>query len=149
LLLPGESVKHVHALARRIADAFESHEFGGAVTDITEHKLAEEALRVSEEQMRRSEGFLLQAQRLSHTGSWQHDLGAVTDSIPGLMCVMTATGEVDVVNQTFLDYAGMTPEELDTWQVVVHREGLQVDRRAVIPPALSGISPIGEISASQ
>ena len=82
LLLPGGRVKHVHALARRTLDAFESHEFVGAVTDVTEHKLAEEALRESEQQLRRSEGFLLEAQRLSHTGSWRHDLstGAVTTS---------------------------------------------------------------------
>ena len=77
-----EGVKHVHALARRIADAFESHEVVSPVTDVTKHKLAEDALRESEEQLRRSEGFLLEAQRLSHTGSWRHDLstGAVTTS---------------------------------------------------------------------
>src|SRR5439155_21253856 len=41
LLLPGGRVKHVHALARRMADAFESQEFVGAVSDVTEHTLAE------------------------------------------------------------------------------------------------------------
>ena len=35
LLLPGGRVKHVHALARRLADAFENHEFVGAITDVT------------------------------------------------------------------------------------------------------------------
>ena len=82
LQLPDESVKHVHALARRIADAFDGHEFVGAVTDVTEHTRAEAALRESEKQLRRSRGFLLEAQRLSHTGSWRHDLstGAVTAS---------------------------------------------------------------------
>ena len=63
LLLPGGSVKHVHALARRIADAFESHEFVGAVTDITDRTRAEESVRASE-------AYLAEAQRLSHTGSW-------------------------------------------------------------------------------
>ncbi len=38
-------------------------EFVGAVTDITESKRAEESLR-------RSEGYLAEAQRLTHTGSW-------------------------------------------------------------------------------
>jgi len=40
-----------------------SFEFVGAVTDITESKRAEESLR-------RSEGYLAEAQRLSHTGSF-------------------------------------------------------------------------------
>jgi PAS domain-containing protein len=38
-------------------------EFVGAITDITERKHAEEILR-------RSEAYLSEAQRLSHTGSW-------------------------------------------------------------------------------
>jgi len=37
---------------------------------------------------------------------------------------MTATGEVDVVNKTFLDYSGKPPR-IDSWQVVVHPEDLQ------------------------
>src|SRR5258706_6198742 len=63
LFLPDGRVKHVHALARRIADAFESHEFVGAVTDITRRKTTEEDLRSSQ-------GYLAEAQKMSQTGSW-------------------------------------------------------------------------------
>jgi PAS domain S-box-containing protein len=63
LLLPDGRVKHVHAIARVLQDASGNREFVGAVTDITERKTAEEALR-------RSESYLAEAQRLSHTGSW-------------------------------------------------------------------------------
>jgi PAS domain S-box-containing protein len=63
LLLPDGRVKHVHALARALRDASGNREFVGAVTDITERKTAEEALRTSE-------AYLAEAQRLSHTGSW-------------------------------------------------------------------------------
>jgi formate hydrogenlyase transcriptional activator len=63
LLLPDGRVKHVHALAHIVQDAFGNREFVGAVTDITERKVAEEALRSSE-------AYLAEAQRLSHTGSW-------------------------------------------------------------------------------
>jgi PAS domain S-box-containing protein len=72
LLLPDGSVKHVHALARALQDASGNREFVGAVTDITSIKRAEEELR-------KSEAYLAEAQRLSQTGSWawspDHDIG--------------------------------------------------------------------------
>jgi formate hydrogenlyase transcriptional activator len=63
LLPPDGRVKHVHAIAHALQDAFGNREFVGAATDITERKTAEEALRTSE-------AYLAEAQRLSHTGSW-------------------------------------------------------------------------------
>ena len=62
LLMPDGSVKHVHVVARAIGDE-SGVEFIGAVTDTTESKQAEEALR-------RSESYLAEAQRVAHTGSW-------------------------------------------------------------------------------
>jgi PAS domain S-box-containing protein len=67
LLLPDGSVKHVHALARATIDAFGGLEFVGAVTDVTVAKEAEQKLR-------RSESYLAEAQRLSHTSSWAWDV---------------------------------------------------------------------------
>jgi PAS domain S-box-containing protein len=63
LQLPDGSVKHVHVRAQALRDASGNLEFVGAVTDNTERKAAEEALR-------RSEAYLTEAQSLSHTGSW-------------------------------------------------------------------------------
>src|SRR6202021_3352072 len=63
LLLPDGRVKHVHAIAHALQDASGNREFIGAVTDVTERKTAEEALRSSE-------AYLLEAQRLTCTGSW-------------------------------------------------------------------------------
>jgi PAS domain S-box-containing protein len=63
LLLPDGRVKHVHAIAHALQDASGNREFVGAVTDITERKAAEEALRSSE-------AYLEEAQRVSQTGSW-------------------------------------------------------------------------------
>jgi formate hydrogenlyase transcriptional activator len=94
LLLPGERVKHVHALARRMADAFDSHEFVGAITDVTEHKRDEDALRESEEQFR-----------------------LVVDSIAGLVATLTPGGEVDFVNKQVFDYFGKTLDELKNWRM--------------------------------
>jgi PAS domain S-box-containing protein len=62
-LLPDGSVKHVHALAHALKDASGNREFVGAATDVTSIKRAEEELRTSE-------AYLAEAQRLSQTGSW-------------------------------------------------------------------------------
>jgi len=63
LEVPDGAVKHVHVVARALNDESGKVEFVGAVMDVTERKQAEETLR-------RSEGYLAEAQRLSHTGSW-------------------------------------------------------------------------------
>src|SRR6266481_609263 len=66
LLMPDGSVKYVHARARAVRDASGSIEFVGAVTDVT-------AAKETERKLRRSEAYLAEAQRLSHTGSWAWD----------------------------------------------------------------------------
>ncbi|MEA2203195.1 MAG: hypothetical protein QOI89_4000, partial [Solirubrobacteraceae bacterium] len=63
LLMPDGSIKHVHALARVVKTSSGKRGFVGTVTDITERKRTEEALR-------RSERYLAEAQRLAHMGSW-------------------------------------------------------------------------------
>jgi PAS domain S-box-containing protein len=63
LLLPDGRVKHIHALAHALEDASGNREFVGAGIDVTSIKRAEEELR-------RSEAYLAEAQRLSKTGSW-------------------------------------------------------------------------------
>jgi hypothetical protein len=40
----------------------------------------------------------------------------IVDSIPGLVCTMTAGGEVEFVNQQLLDYTGKTREDLRDWR---------------------------------
>jgi PAS domain S-box-containing protein len=63
LLMPDGSVKHLRVMGHPSEDASGRFEFVGAVTDITDRKRAEEELR-------RSEGYLAEAQRLTHSGSW-------------------------------------------------------------------------------
>jgi PAS domain S-box-containing protein len=64
LLMPDGSVKYVRVVGHPSTnDESGDFEFVGAVTDITDRKRANEALR-------RSESYLAQAQRLTQSGSW-------------------------------------------------------------------------------
>ena len=64
IVLPDGAIKHLHALGHPILnESGELVEFIGTVMDITERKKAESELR-------RSEGYLAEAQKLTHTGSW-------------------------------------------------------------------------------
>ena len=63
LLLPDDSVKHVRILAHAAKSESGIQEFIGAVMDVTAAKHAEEKLQ-------RSEAYLAEAQKLSHTGSF-------------------------------------------------------------------------------
>jgi PAS domain S-box-containing protein len=67
LLMPDGSVKHVHAVAHAARDPSGGIEFFGAVTDVT-------VAREVEGKLRRSEAYLDEAQRLSHTSSWAWDV---------------------------------------------------------------------------
>jgi C4-dicarboxylate-specific signal transduction histidine kinase len=66
LLMPDESVKHVHVVLQNIGQPGKP-EFVGALTDISERKRAEAELR-------RAYDHLTEAQRLSQTGSFTADL---------------------------------------------------------------------------
>jgi PAS domain S-box-containing protein len=63
LLMPDGSVKYVHVVAHALNDVSGHVEFVGAVMEVTAAKGVEESLR-------RTENYLAEAQRLTHTGSW-------------------------------------------------------------------------------
>src|ERR1700675_4619564 len=64
IVLPDGTIKHLHTIGHPILDeSGELVEFVGTAMEVTASKQAEEALR-------RSEGYLADAQRLTGTGSW-------------------------------------------------------------------------------
>jgi len=68
IVRPEGTVKHIHAIGHPVLDrAGDVVEFVGTAVDVTERKRAEEELR-------RSEAYLAEAQRLTHTGSWAWEM---------------------------------------------------------------------------
>jgi PAS domain S-box-containing protein len=64
ILFPNGKVKWIHTVGHPVlSDTGDLEQFVGSSTDITGRKSAEQALQ-------RSEAYLAEAQRLSHTGSW-------------------------------------------------------------------------------
>ncbi len=69
----------------------------GTNTDIEERVRAEDGLRASERRSR-----------------------SIVDNIPGSVCTMSASGELELVNRRILDYFGLTIDELREWSGVIH-----------------------------
>jgi PAS domain S-box-containing protein len=70
---PTVGIRNIRSTGHAVVDTHgDLREIVGTVMDITEHKRAEEAIR-------RSEAYLAEAQRLSHTGSigWKPDTGEI------------------------------------------------------------------------
>ena len=68
MMCPGAGLKYIHTILRPVFnDAGEISEFVGTTVDVTEQKRIEETLR-------RSEAYLAEGQRLTHTGSWSLNL---------------------------------------------------------------------------
>jgi len=69
LVMPDGAVKHVDVVAHALSDRSASIGFVGAVMDVSDRRRAEEELR-------RSEGYLAEAQRLTRTGIWAWSVAA-------------------------------------------------------------------------
>jgi PAS domain S-box-containing protein len=132
LLMPDGSVKYVHALARAVGDASGGIEFVGAVTDVT-------VAKETERKLRRSEAYLAEAQRLSHTSSWAWDVGLQTFvyQSPELYHLFGFDPEKDPLSpQSFQDR--IIPEDRDLFiemarQAVREETDFEVDFRVDLP----------------
>src|ERR1700737_2386986 len=131
LVMPDGAVKHVHVVAHAERDELGELEFVGAVMDTTESKHAEKKLR-------RSEESLLETQKLSHTGSWRHDVasGAVIVS-PEIYRIHDIKPDDDASNTEFF-FSRFHPEDrkrvVDLFErAEIEKTEFQVDYRIVLP----------------
>jgi PAS domain S-box-containing protein len=119
LLMPDGSVKHVHAVARSGRDASGGTKFVGAVTDITATKETEQKLRRSEDHLR-----------------------LVTDTIPTLVWRAGPDGVPDFLNQTALDYTGLSTDQVEKgWPRAFHpddKKGMLVKWGAIRASGMPG-----------
>ena len=92
LLLADGRVKHVHAIAHALQDASGNREFIGAVTDITERKMAEERILCSERELR-----------------------TLIDVMPAYVGTCLPDGTADFLSESWLEYSGQTREEAMGW----------------------------------
>jgi PAS domain S-box-containing protein len=131
LLMPDGSVKHLHILARALETSSGHLEYVGAVMDLTAAKHAEDRLRHSEES-------LLEGQRLSHTGSFRHDISTGKAIVsPEVYRIYGIHPEDDASNMEFF-FRMVHPE--DRKRVVelferaeIEKSDFQVDNRIVLP----------------
>jgi PAS domain S-box-containing protein len=115
---PNTGIRNIRSICHAVVDARgDLREMVGTVIDITEHRRAEEAIR-------RSEAYLAEAQRLSHTGSfgWRPDTGEIVWS--------------DETYRTF-EYDGSVKPTIDSVVQRVHPED-RADVREVIDRAFAG-----------
>ena len=103
LLFPNGSIKYVHVVGHPATDDSGNFEFVGAVIDVTERRRAEEAVRESERNSR-----------------------LIVDNIPGLVALLTTTGDIEVVNRQVFEYFGQTLDTLRRWGTndTIHPEDL-------------------------
>jgi formate hydrogenlyase transcriptional activator len=104
LLMPDGSVKHVRVMGRPSTnDESGDLEFVGAVTEITQRKNVEEALRRSEQQLR-----------------------DVIETIPAMAWTTDPNGSRDFANHRWQEFTGMSVSEMagDGWKKMIHPEDL-------------------------
>src|SRR5258708_1605843 len=132
LLLPNGPAKYIHVVGHPVGKASGGvHELVGTAMDITERKRTEDALR-------ESEAFLLDAQRLTRTCSWRHEVlsGKVTISPEGL--AMYGIEPEDDASSTDFYFRRMHPQDRPEVEqayaaALLRKTHFEADFRVVLP----------------
>ncbi len=132
LLLPDGAAKYIHAVGHPVVNASgDVVELVGTAMDVTERKRAEDALRASE-------AFLLDAQRLTRTCSWRHEVlsDRVTVSPEGLL--MYGIEPEDDASSADFYFRRMHPEDRPGVErayaaALLRKTDFEADFRLVLP----------------
>jgi len=102
LSLPGDSVRHVHVVAKASKEPG-GFEFLGAIMDVTAAKEAAERIRQDERELR-----------------------ITIETIPAIVSSTLADGTVEFVSRRWLDYVGLSREEIlgGAWKSTIHPDDL-------------------------
>jgi PAS domain S-box-containing protein len=140
IVLPdGATIRHLHTVGHPIVnESGELIEFFGTTVDVTGHWEARAELERALEELRRSEESLLEAQRLSHTGSYKYDglSGKITAS-PELARIFGVNSVDDAFNTEFF-FSKFHPEDRERVeklfeQSLMRKVDFQTDYRIVLP----------------
>jgi PAS domain S-box-containing protein len=106
LLMPDGSVKYVHVVAHALSNDPGRQEFVGTLMDVTEQHQARAALEKAFDEIKKS----------------QDQLQLVIDTIPAMVWSSLPDGSTDFVSQSWVEYYGLTLEDIDRvgWEVVIH-----------------------------
>ena len=130
LLMPDGSIKHLRDLAHRVRDEAGHADVVGAIVDITERKIAEEAIR-------RSEAYLAAAQALSHTGSfgWKIPSGEIfwsEETFRIFDCDLETKPTVELVlSRVYPDDRTLVQQHID--RAPLDRESFDFEHRLQLP----------------
>ena len=104
IVLPDGAIKYLHSIGHpSLNESGDLVQFGGTIIDITERKLIQEALQRSE-----------------------HNLNLIINTIPALAWSARPDGSADFFNQHYLDFVGLSAEQVRGWgwTVAVHPDDL-------------------------
>ncbi len=132
LLMPNGDIKYLHVVAHAGYHSPSNREYIGIVSDITEHKRAEQERQALSRDLKESNARLEEAQRVAHVGYWEWDL---------------ETGEVIWSDETYRIF-GLKPQErpmdLATVRGMVHPEDREALYRGVDVEIDAGVHPVAE-----
>src|SRR5246127_2951140 len=132
IVLPDGTVKHIHETGHTVLDETGNIvEYVGTDVDVTERKRDEEKLR-------RSEADLLEAQRLSHTGSWKHEIASGKVTVSPEVYRIFDVGPDEVTSTTEFWLNRNHPEDAKRIQELFEESEIQktdyeADYRIVLP----------------
>jgi PAS domain S-box-containing protein len=118
IVLPDGTIKHLHAAGHPVLnESGDLMEFVGTTMDVTEQVQTTAALENALQEIQ---------QRNEALRAREHNLDLIINTIPALVWSARPDGSAEFFNQHYLDYVGLSAEEVKNWgwTVAVHPDDL-------------------------